>query len=177
MPKCVNRPPDKTYFYKCYRHVWNCQEELRERYDVKCDIQYKSCGRLKCMRNSVAILKGSWNRFTKMLLHIHLLTHWSEPFFRRSQFCSYSRISQHFMEPEGSLPCSQEPSTVPFLSQINPIHTIPSYLRSLLIFFTHLRLGLPQRSLSFWLSHQYLMHFSSPPFVLHALSTSSSLTW
>jgi hypothetical protein len=32
------------------------------------------------------------------------------------------------MEPEGSLPCSQEPSTGPILSQINPIHTIPSYL-------------------------------------------------
>jgi hypothetical protein len=30
---------------------------------------------------------------------------------RSRQLCSYSRISQHFMEPEGSLPCSQEPST------------------------------------------------------------------
>jgi hypothetical protein len=32
------------------------------------------------------------------------------------------------MEPEGSLPCSQDPPLVPILSQINPIHTIPSYL-------------------------------------------------
>ncbi|PNF36818.1 hypothetical protein B7P43_G09612, partial [Cryptotermes secundus] len=29
------------------------------------------------------------------------------------QFCSYSKISQHFMEPEGSLPCSQEPLGLP----------------------------------------------------------------
>jgi hypothetical protein len=32
------------------------------------------------------------------------------------------------MEPEGSLPCSQEPPLVSILSQINPINTIPSYL-------------------------------------------------
>jgi hypothetical protein len=32
------------------------------------------------------------------------------------------------MELEGSLPCSQEPSTRPIMGQINPIHTIPSYL-------------------------------------------------
>jgi hypothetical protein len=32
--------------------------------------------------------------------------------------------SQHFMEPEGSLP--RQPVTI--LSQINPVHTTPSYL-------------------------------------------------
>jgi hypothetical protein len=55
-----------------------------------------------------------------------LLTHEAEPFLRRSQICSYSRISQHFMEPEGSLPCSQEPSTGPYpeLDQSNPYHPI-----------------------------------------------------
>ncbi|PNF27333.1 hypothetical protein B7P43_G02766, partial [Cryptotermes secundus] len=39
------------------------------------------------------------------------LTHGAEPFLRRRTLCSYSRTSQHFMEPEGSLPCSREPST------------------------------------------------------------------
>jgi hypothetical protein len=42
------------------------------------------------------------------------------------------------MEPEGSLLSS----LVPVLSRINPVHTTPSYLRSILI-STHLRLGLP----------------------------------
>jgi hypothetical protein len=31
----------------------------------------------------------------------------------------------------------------PILSQINPVHTTPSYLRFMLILFTHVRLGLP----------------------------------
>jgi hypothetical protein len=47
------------------------------------------------------------------------------------------------MEHEGSLPCSQEPSTGLYSEpdESNPYH--PSYLRSILILSTHLRLGLP----------------------------------
>jgi hypothetical protein len=42
------------------------------------------------------------------------------------------------MEPVGSLPSSQEPSTgPPILSQINPIHTIPSYLSKIQVRGTH----------------------------------------
>jgi hypothetical protein len=40
----------------------------------------------------------------------------------------------------------KSPSLVPILTQINPIQSIPSHpisLRSILIFYTHLRLGLP----------------------------------
>jgi hypothetical protein len=37
------------------------------------------------------------------------------------------------MEPEGSLPCSQEHSTSPYPEPIDPIPTIPSSLRSILI--------------------------------------------
>jgi hypothetical protein len=43
-----------------------------------------------------------------------LLTYGAEPFLRSCKLCSYSRTSQHFMEPEGSLLCSQEPSTGPY---------------------------------------------------------------
>jgi hypothetical protein len=72
-----------------------------------------------------------------------LLTHWADPFLRRSHICSYSRISQHYIEPEGSLLCSQEPSTGPYPEpdQLNPYHPIP--LRSILILPSHLCLGLP----------------------------------
>jgi hypothetical protein len=34
----------------------------------------------------------------------HSLTHGAEPFLRSCPLCSHSRNSQHFMEPEGSLP-------------------------------------------------------------------------
>jgi hypothetical protein len=54
--------------------------------------------------------------------HIFTLTHGAEPFLRSFQLCSHSRTFQRFIEPEGSLPHSQESST-----QIDSIHTIPSY--------------------------------------------------
>jgi hypothetical protein len=44
------------------------------------------------------------------------------------------------MELQDSLPCS----LVPILSQIDPVHTTPSYLSKIrLVLSTHLRLGLP----------------------------------
>jgi hypothetical protein len=85
----------------------------------------------------------------------HSLTHGVEPFLKSSQLCSYSRTSQHFTEPEGSLPCSQEPSTSPYSEpdQFNPYHPIPSKI--------HFNIVHPptswssQWSLSLWHSHQY----------------------
>jgi hypothetical protein len=73
----------------------------------------------------------------------YLLTHGAERFLRSCQLCRDSRTSQRFMEPEGSLPPSQEPSTGPYPEPdgSNSPHPIP--LRLILILSTHLRLGLP----------------------------------
>jgi len=47
------------------------------------------------------------------------------------------------METSGSLPCSQQPTTLPFLIQMHLDHTFPTCsLRSILILSFHLRLGL-----------------------------------
>jgi hypothetical protein len=61
------------------------------------------------------------------ILYTHSFTHGAETYLRSChQLCSYSRTSQHFMEPVGSLPCSQEPSTVSYLEpdQSNLYHPI-----------------------------------------------------
>jgi hypothetical protein len=58
--------------------------------------------------NTITILVPLMIRLT------YLLTHGAEPILRSRQLCSHSRISQHFMEPDGSILCSQEPSTGPF---------------------------------------------------------------
>jgi hypothetical protein len=47
------------------------------------------------------------------LFNTYLLTYGAEPFLRGRQLCSHSGASQHFKEPEGSSPCSQESSTCP----------------------------------------------------------------
>jgi hypothetical protein len=82
----------------------------------------------------------SWYSLPSIILHS--LTHGAEPFLRSCQLCSHSRTSQHFMEPEGSSQCSQEPSTGPYPE---PDQSSPYYLilRSILILSIHLRLDLP----------------------------------
>jgi hypothetical protein len=67
------------------------------------------------------------DRFNACLI-TYFLTRGAESFLRSRQLCSHSRASQHFMEPEGLIPCSRELSSDPILSHINPVHTISSYL-------------------------------------------------
>jgi hypothetical protein len=79
----------------------------------------------------------------------HFLTSWrSWAILEKMQLCRHSRTSKCFMAPEVSLPYSQEPSSSPYPEpeRSSPYHPIPSRpisLRSILIFSTHLRLGLP----------------------------------
>jgi hypothetical protein len=49
-------------------------------------------------------------------------------FFRSRQLRTYSRTSQVFMQPEGSLSCSQQSSTAPYSEpdQSSPYHPILS---------------------------------------------------
>jgi hypothetical protein len=55
--------------------------------------------------------------------------------------------------------------SLPILSPINPIHTIPSYLSKIHFNITHSPTSWSyQWSLSFWLSHQYPICISLPPF-------------
>jgi hypothetical protein len=97
-------------------------------------------------------------------LHTSLvLTHGAEPFLRSCQLCSYSRTSQHFMEPGGSLPCSQEPSTGPYSE---PDRSNPSHPISILILSTYLRLGLPSGLFPFGFPTNILYTFLFSP--IHA---------
>jgi hypothetical protein len=58
-------------------------------------------------RRTLLIFFGRNNKEVKdveLNLHkrTHSLTHGAEPLLRSCQLCSYSRTSQHFLEPEGS---------------------------------------------------------------------------
>jgi hypothetical protein len=92
------------------------------------------------------------------------LTHGAESFLRSRQLCSYSRISQRFIEPENSSPCSQEPSTGPYPEPdpSSPYHSSLS-LRSLLIISIHLRLGLLSGLFSFGFPTNILYAFLFSP--------------
>jgi hypothetical protein len=109
---------------------------------------------------------------------LYLLTYGAELFLRSRQLCSHSRTPQHFMESEGSSPCSQEPSTGPYPeadrpSLHHPILSIwdpfyycpPTYVLVFLV-------------VSFLLASPPIsyMHFTFLPCVLHTLPISSSLT-
>jgi hypothetical protein len=86
---------------------------------------------------------------------------------------SYSKTSECFMEPEGSLLRLEGPPLVPVLRPINPVYSAPSYLRSTLILFTHLRLGLPSGPFASGFPTKILYEFLFTPFVLHTLPITS----
>jgi hypothetical protein len=70
----------------------------------------------------------------------------------------------------------KSPPLVSILSQINPIHTISSHLSKIHFNIVHSRLGLPSGLFPLAFPTIAYMYSSSPPFVLHSLPISSSLT-
>jgi hypothetical protein len=85
---------------------------------------------------------------------VYLLTELS-PFWEAANCPATQELPSILKNPKVHPRIHNNPPVVPILSQIDPVPTIPSYLRSILILSTQLRLGLPTGSLSFWLSHQY----------------------
>jgi hypothetical protein len=65
-----------------------------------------------------------WSLRTNVKVVIKAELHGAESFRRRRQQLSYSRISEHFKEPEGSLLCP----LVSIQSHINPFQITQSYL-------------------------------------------------
>jgi hypothetical protein len=78
---------------------------------------------------------------------MYLLTKLS-PSWGSANCAATQAVPSILWNPEVQYHVHKSPPLVPILSHINPIHTIPSYLRSILILST-------QWSPSFWLSHQY----------------------
>jgi hypothetical protein len=97
----------------------------------------------------------------------------SEHYSRGQRLCSHSRTPQHFMEPKGSLPHSQELSTCTYPEPDPPPHPISS--RSILIWSNILVILVVSFPLAF--PQITYTHLSFPPFVLHAQPISSSSTW
>jgi hypothetical protein len=123
-------------------------------------------------------LLASQGRLCCVVFIVVSLTHsWSWAVLEKPPIVQLSRTSQHFMEPEGSLLCSQEPSTgpCPEPDKSNPSHYIS--LRSILILSAHLHLGLPSGLIPFSFPTNILYAFLLFSFVLHVLPISSYLSW
>jgi hypothetical protein len=56
------------------------------------------------------------------------ILHGAEPFLRSRQLCSYSRTYQILLNPNVLYHVHKNPPLVPILSQIDAVHTTPSYL-------------------------------------------------
>jgi hypothetical protein len=74
---------------------------------------------------------------------IYLLTHGAEHFLEAPNSAATQELPSILWTPKVQYRIHKSPPLLPILSHINLIHTIRSYLRSILILSTHLRLSLP----------------------------------
>jgi hypothetical protein len=117
-----------------------------------------------------------YDTYKNTFLLIHL---WSWALLRKPPIVQLLKKFKLLMQPESRLPYSKSPPLVPILIRINLLHTIPSYLSKIHFNIIHTPTsGSSQWSPSFRLSHHYSIGIPlRPPYVLHALTISSSLTW
>jgi hypothetical protein len=120
-------PNVKTVFRKCTVPSSENSELIAEALRSKRRTHLAPTWIAEIQTTSVIDKPRAYTRYSLYLL-IYLLTHGAEPLLRSCQLCSHSRISQHFMESEGSIPCSEEPSTGPYPEayESNPHQPIPS---------------------------------------------------
>jgi hypothetical protein len=114
--------------------------------------------------------KLKWN-----IIFTHSLMELSPP-WEAANCAGTQELPSVLWNPKVHYRVHKSPPLVPILSQIDPIHTIPSYLSSILILSTHLRLGLLSGSFLLDFPPISYIHSSSPPFVLHALPIDTSLS-
>jgi hypothetical protein len=88
------------------------------------------------------------------------------PSWEADNWAATQEIPSILWNPKVHYHVHKSPPLVPILSQINPICTIPSYLRSILILSTHLCLGLPSGLLPYGFPTNILYAFLFSP--IHA---------
>jgi hypothetical protein len=90
----------------------------------------------------VAVNMGMNIRVPYQLRHHHSLTELS-PSWETANYAGTQELPNILWNPKVHYRVHKSLPLIPILSQINPVHTIPSYLRPTSILFTHLCLGLP----------------------------------
>jgi hypothetical protein len=116
----------------------------------------------------------------KRALHLPLFCnglylHAAESVLRNSRSLSHSRFSQSFWNPKVHYRFRKGPPLVPVLSQVYPVLTTTSYLRSILMLSSHLRLSFPSDLFSSGFPTKILYEFLFSPMRATCSALSSSL--